>query len=157
MYLILGTQFKSYTQPLLIIFSIPFAFSGVVLYLLISGAPFSTIVMYAGVALAGVAVNDAIVSISFINNRLRDGMPLRDAVLEGASVRLRPIVLTTVTTMAGLLPMAIGIGGRSPVWGPMASTIIFGLLFSTMSTLVIMPCWYGIFERVGRWIRQKLT
>jgi len=154
-YLLLGAQFKSYIQPFLIIFSIPFAFAGVVLYLLISGAPFSSTVMYAGVALAGIAVNDAIVSISFINDRRREGKSLHDAILEGASVRFRPIVLTSFTTMAGLLPMAIGIGGRSPVWGPMAATIIFGLLFSTTSTLIIMPCWYGIFERTALRLKKR--
>lgn len=157
MYLLLGTQFKSYSQPILIIFAIPFAFAGVVLYLLISGNPFTSTVMYAGVALAGVAVNDAIVSISFINDRRKKGMSLHDAILEGAAVRLRPIVLTSFTTMAGLLPMAIGIGGRSPVWGPMAATIIFGLIFSTTSTLIIMPCWYGIFERIGMKFKRNLT
>ncbi len=156
MYLLLGTQFKSYIQPILIIISIPFAFTGVVLYLLITNTPFSTTVMYAGVALAGIAVNDSIVSISFINDRRREGMSLREAILEGASVRLRPILLTSFTTMAGLLPMAVGIGGRSPVWGPMASTIIFGLIFSTITTLVVMPCWYGVFERIAQKVRKKV-
>ncbi len=157
MYLLLGTQFKSYIQPILIIISIPFAFTGVVLYLLITNTPFSTTVMYAGVALAGIAVNDSIVSISFINDRRREGKNLHDAILEGASVRLRPILLTSFTTMAGLLPMAIGIGGRSPVWGPMASTIIFGLFFSTITTLIVMPCWYGVFERIAQRVRKKVT
>lgn len=150
MYLLLGAQFKSYFQPLLIFITIPFAFVGVVLYLIISQNPFSSTVMYAGVALAGVAVNDSIVLITFVNNRLRNGKLLRDAVLEGVSVRFRPIILTTLTTMAGLLPMAIGVGGRSSVWGPMAATIVFGLLFSTASSLIIIPCWYGIFEIIKR-------
>ncbi|MFW6254905.1 MAG: efflux RND transporter permease subunit, partial [Chitinivibrionales bacterium] len=156
-YLILGTQFQSYSQPILILFSIPFSFSGVVLYLLLTNTAFSSTVMYAGVALAGIAVNDAIVSISFINDRRKEGRSLMDAIREGASVRLRPIVLTSFTTMAGLLPMAVGIGGRSPVWGPMAATIIFGLIFSTTTTLIIMPCWYGIFEaiKIGRKKKKK--
>jgi len=143
-YLILGTQFKSYSQPLLILFSVPFAFVGVIFFLLISGTPFSTTVLYSGVALAGIAVNDAIVLISFINEKRKEGMRVKEAILESAQIRLRPILLTSITTIAGLIPTAIGIGGRSVVWGPMASTIIFGLLFSTLSTLVFVPCFYGL-------------
>lgn len=149
MYLLLGTQFKSYAQPVLIFFTIPAALAGVVLFLILSGNPFTSTIMYAGVALAGIAVNDSIVLISFINDRIKTGKPVQESILEGTSVRLRPIVLTSVTTIAGLLPMALGIGGRSPVWGPMAATIIFGLIFSTTSTLLLMPCWYGIFKNVS--------
>ncbi|KMQ52053.1 Acriflavin resistance protein [Chitinispirillum alkaliphilum] len=144
MYVIMGTLFKSYTQPLLLMFSIPFAFAGVVIFLFISGTPFSSTVMYAGVALAGIAVNDSIVLISFINKRDEEYENTMQAVLEAVRVRLRPIMLTSITTIGGLLPTALGVGGVSPVWGPMASTIIFGLLFSTLTTLMIIPCMYGI-------------
>lgn len=143
-YIILGTQFKSYSQPFLILFSVPFAFVGVIFFLLISGTPFSTTVLYSGVALAGIAVNDAIVLISFINEKRKQDIPVKEAVLESAQTRLRPILLTSITTIAGLIPTAIGIGGKSVVWGPMASTIIFGLIFSTLSTLVFVPCFYGL-------------
>jgi multidrug efflux pump subunit AcrB len=143
-YLILGTQFKSYTQPFLILFSIPMAFAGIILYLFVSGTPFSTTVLYAGVALAGIAVNDAIVLISFINELRETGKSVSEAVKEAASTRLRPILLTTLTTIAGLLPTAIGIGGVSVVWQPMASTIIFGLFFSTLTALLLIPLLYGV-------------
>ena len=147
-YLILGTQFKSYLQPFLILFSVPLAFAGVVLYLAVSGTPFSTTVLYAGVALAGIAVNDAIVLISFINEQRRDGVSAGDSVIVAAETRLRPIILTSLTTIAGLTPTAIGLGGRSVVWGPMASTIIFGLIFSTLATLLFIPALYGsLFDR----------
>ncbi|MGH4038804.1 MAG: efflux RND transporter permease subunit [Sphaerochaeta sp.] len=142
-YLILGTQFNSYSQPLLILFSIPFAFIGVVLYLFVSGTPLSTTVIYSSVALAGIAVNDAIVLISFINELRAKGTPVKEAVVESARTRLRPIILTSLTTIVGLLPTAIGIGGYSVVWSPMASTIIFGLIFSTLTTLFIIPMLYG--------------
>jgi multidrug efflux pump subunit AcrB len=144
-YMILGTQFKSYTQPILIILTVPFAFIGVILFLIITGTPFSTTVLYAGVALAGIAVNDSIVLISLVNDLRKEGKNLGDAVIEAATTRLRPILLTTITTIAGLLPTAIGIGGKSVVWGPMASTIIFGLLFSTMTALFVIPSLYGLF------------
>ncbi|MBN2048994.1 MAG: efflux RND transporter permease subunit, partial [Spirochaetales bacterium] len=149
-YIILGTQFRSYLQPLLILITIPFAFVGVVLYLFISGTPFSTTVLYAGVALAGIAVNDSIVLVSFINEQRQKGMKIAEAVLSAADTRLRPILLTSLTTIAGLLPTALGLGGVSVVWGPMAGTIIFGLLFSTLTALFIIPLLYGLlFDRKG--------
>lgn len=144
MYLILGAQFNSYTQPFLILLSVPFAFIGVVLYLFISGTPLSTTVIYSAVALAGVAVNDAIVLISFINDLRSEGKSVREAVFESAVTRIRPILLTSLTTIAGLLPTAIGIGGYSVVWSPMASTIMVGLVFSTLSALLIIPLLYGV-------------
>ena len=143
-YLILGAQFNSYSQPLLILLSVPFAFVGVVLYLVSSGTPLSTTVIYAGVALAGIAVNDAIVLISFINELRSEGKSVKEAILEAGSTRIRPILLTSITTIVGLLPTAIGFGGYSVVWGPMASTIIFGLLFSTLTALFIIPMLYGV-------------
>ncbi|MFW6214609.1 MAG: efflux RND transporter permease subunit [Alkalispirochaetaceae bacterium] len=144
-YLILATQFRSYTQPLLILLTVPFAFVGVILYLILSGAPLSTTVIYAGVALAGIAVNDTIVLVTFVNETRAEGAPIRQAIIEAASTRLRPILLTSLTTIAGLLPTALGVGGRSVIWGPMASTIIFGLIFSTVTALIIVPSLYGIF------------
>lgn len=143
-YMILATQFNSYTQPVLILFSVPFAFVGVVLYLFLSGTALSSIVIYAAVALAGIAVNDSIVLISFINELKEDGWAIRDAIIEAAATRLRPILLTSLTTIAGLLPTALGLGGQSVVWGPMAATIVFGLVFSTITALLIIPCLYGI-------------
>lgn len=147
-YLILGTQFRSYLQPFLILFSVPLAFSGVVVFLGISGTSFSITVLYSTVALAGIAVNDAIVLISFINEKRKEGLAVADAVEAAVRTRLRPIILTSLTTIAGLAPTAMGLGGRSVVWGPMAGTIIFGLLFSTLATLIFIPALYGgLFDR----------
>ena len=155
-YLILGTQFKSYLQPGLILLTVPFAFVGVILYLFVSGTPFSTTVLYAGVALAGIAVNDSIVLVSYVNDLKRSGKTTAEAVVDGATTRLRPILLTSLTTIAGLLPTALGLGGKSVVWGPMASTIIFGLIFSTFTALFIIPSLYGIVEDMrGRRTRRK--
>ncbi|QEN03875.1 efflux RND transporter permease subunit [Thiospirochaeta perfilievii] len=150
-YLILGAQFKSYIQPFLIILTIPFAFAGVILYLFISKTPFSTTVLYSGVALAGIAVNDSIVLLSFINELREKGYSVRDAIIESAETRLRPILLTSLTTIAGLLPTAIGIGGKSVVWSPMAGSIIFGLIFSTLTALIVIPLVYGaLFDKEGK-------
>ena len=122
---------------------------------------FSLIALFGVVALAGIVVNDSIVLIDFINQRRNykpstddqegvDGAAddLRDAVLKGSRLRLRPIVLTSLTTIAGLIPMFLGLGGKSPIWQPLASTIIFGLLFSTMLTLFVMPALYYIIEGI---------
>jgi multidrug efflux pump subunit AcrB len=144
MYVILGAQFNSYSQPFLILLSVPFAFIGVVLYLFVSGTPLSTTVIYSSVALAGVAVNDAIVLISFINDLRAEGKSVAASIVEAAKTRIRPILLTSLTTIAGLLPTAIGLGGYSVVWSPMASTIMVGLVFSTLSALFIIPLLYGI-------------
>ncbi len=147
-YTILGTQFNSYLQPLIILLSIPFSFMGVILYLIITGTAASLTVIYAAVALAGIAVNDSIVLVSFVNLQRKEGLNIREAVIGAAKTRLRPIILTSLTTILGLLPLSLGLGGRSAVWGPMANTIIFGLIFSTITTLIVVPCIYGlIFER----------
>ena len=144
-YTILGAQFKSYGQPFIILLTIPFALLGVILYLIISNTSLSLIVLYASVALAGIAVNDSIVLISFINTLRAAGKPIGEAIISAARLRLRPIILTSLTTIVGLLPTSLGLGGRSIVWVPMANTMIFGLLFSTTSTLIIVPCIYGLF------------
>ncbi|MBD3320848.1 MAG: AcrB/AcrD/AcrF family protein, partial [Chitinivibrionales bacterium] len=154
-YIILGAQFKSFVQPIIIMFTIPFAFVGCIMFLFFSGTPVSVVVLFAGVALAGISVNDSIVLISFINSLRNKGMSVTDAVAEGASIRLRPIILTSVTTISGLLPMATGLGGKSATWGPMASTIIFGLFFSTIGTLIVIPCSYGLLDDLSSFIRPK--
>ncbi len=151
MYLILGTQFNSYSQPFLILLSVPFAFiGGVVLFLFVSGTPLSTTVIYSAVALAGIAVNDAIVLISFINELRAEGKSVGESIVEAAGTRIRPILLTSLTTIAGLLPTAIGIGGYSVVWSPMASTIMVGLVFSTLSALFVLPLLYATFYKDTR-------
>jgi multidrug efflux pump subunit AcrB len=156
LYLILGTQFKSYLQPFLMFFAIPLAGVGVVLYLAVSGTPVSIVVLFAIVALAGIAVNDSIVLISYINYLRKTGLDTPQAVVEGAVTRLRPIILTTVSTMGGLVPMAVGIGGKSLTWMPMASIIIFGLIFSTIGTLMIIPCVYGVFDDIAKKFGVKM-
>jgi multidrug efflux pump subunit AcrB len=144
MYGILAAQFRSYIQPVVILATVPLAFIGATLGLLVSGNPFSLLAGYGLVALAGIAVNDAIVLISFINNRKREGVDGREAVIEGSVMRLRPIILTSITTMAGLLPMAVGLGGMSLTWGPMANTIVWGIGVATLMTLFMIPALYTI-------------
>jgi multidrug efflux pump subunit AcrB len=145
-YMLLGTQFKSFIQPLIILFAIPFAFIGSMIGLIVIGYPFGILTLYGMVALAGIVVNDSIVLIDFINVRRRAGVGKWRAIIEGARLRLRPIVLTTITTVFGLLPMAIGLGGQSETWMPLANTIVWGLSMSTVLTLFITPALYAIID-----------
>ena len=144
MYVILGAQFKSFIQPVIILFAVPFGFMGAMVGLLIIGAPLSMVALFGTVALAGIVVNDSIVMIDFINQYRLHGYNKWRAILKGGSVRLRPIILTSVTTVVGLIPMAIGLGGKSPIWMPIAYTIIFGLSAATLLTLFVMPALYAI-------------
>ena len=108
--------------------------------------------LYGFVGLAGIAVNDAIVMISFINNARRKGADRWRSILQSGRLRLRPIILTYVTTMFGVLPMAIGLGGKSEIWAPMANTILWGLGFATPLTLFILPSVYTIIvDDIGGW------
>lgn len=153
-FLILGTQFNSYSQPLIILTTIPFALIGAVLGLLISGNPFSIVSLFGFVALAGIVVNDAIVLITFMNDRrVGDNLSkftLWKSIAESGRLRLRPIILTSLTTIFGLVPMAFGIGGMSDFWAPLANVILFGLLVSTILTLFIIPSFVAILDDIKR-------
>ena len=142
MYLILGTQFKSYGQPLLILVTVPLAFTGVVLGLFLTGNPLSLYTLYGVVALSGIAVNSAIVLISAANDRLMAGMSLKHATLYAGRRRVVPIVITVMTTIAGLFSLAAGLGGSSLIWGPVATAIVWGLGFSSVLTLFVVPLLY---------------
>jgi len=142
MYLILGTQFKSYFQPLMILVTIPLAFTGVVLGLLVTQNPLSLYTLYGVVALAGIAVNAAIVLISAANDRFYSGMSVIHASVYAARRRVIPILITTLTTIAGLFSLATGIGGQSLVWGPVATAIVWGVGFSAFLTLFTIPTLY---------------
>ncbi len=138
-YLILATQFRSYAQPLIVLSAIMFAVVGVVFGKVFTQSLFTINSFIAVVGVAGVVVNDSLVLLDFINRLYRGGMSRREAVLEGVRVRLRPIILTTLTTILGLLPMALGIPSYSLIWGTMASTFVTGLATATLLTLFVVP------------------
>ncbi|TKJ41664.1 hypothetical protein CEE37_03600 [candidate division LCP-89 bacterium B3_LCP] len=157
MYVILGTQFRSFIQPIIIMTAIPFAFVGSVIGLLLSGNPFSITTLFAFVALAGVVVNNSIVLVSFINDARAQGAGRHESIVQAGMLRLRPIILTSITTIFGLLPMAIGLGGRSEVWGPLANIIVWGLAFATFLTLLVIPAVYElVVDDIGGLFRRKL-
>jgi multidrug efflux pump subunit AcrB len=138
-YLILATQFKSYIQPLIILSAVMFSITGVVFGTMATQTLFTVNSFIAMVGVTGVVVNDALVLLDFINRLYRDGKTRREAITEGVQTRLRPILLTTLTTTLGLLPMAVGIPSYSLIWGPMASTFVTGLATATFLTLFIVP------------------
>ncbi len=146
-YLILATQFRSYFQPLLILVTVPLAFTGVVLGLLVARIPLSLYTLYGVIALTGIAVNSAIVLIDAANERLAAGMNVLHAVVYAARRRVVPILITSVTTIGGLFSLAVGLGGKSLLWGPVAASIVWGLGFSTLLTLFVMPLAYWMFMR----------
>ncbi len=143
-YVVLGAQFKSFIQPIIIMFAVPFGMIGAMVGLLLANATLSMVAMFGIVALSGIVVNDSIVLIDFINTYRERGHNKWYAILKGGYVRLRPIILTSLTTIIGLIPMAVGLGGKSPIWMPMAYTIIFGLSLATTMTLFVMPALYAI-------------
>ncbi|RKZ46471.1 MAG: AcrB/AcrD/AcrF family protein, partial [Gammaproteobacteria bacterium] len=147
MYIILGTQFRSYFQPLMILVTIPLAFTGVVMGLLVTGNPLSLYTLYGVVALAGISVNAAIVLISAANARLENGMKLLHATIYAARRRVIPVLITSLTTIAGLFSLATGLAGHSLIWGPVATAIVWGLAFSTVLTLFVIPMLYRGFMK----------
>ena len=139
MYVILATQFRSYLQPLIILSAVVFSLIGVVFGKFVTQGLFTVNSFIAVVGVTGVVVNDSLVLIDFINRSYRSGMSRREAISHGIRTRLRPILLTTLTTSLGLAPMALGIPSYSVVWGSMASTFVTGLCTATFLTLFIVP------------------
>jgi HAE1 family hydrophobic/amphiphilic exporter-1 len=151
-YMILAAQFESIAHPFTILMSVPLALVGAVLALLITGQGLNTMSLIGAVILVGIVVNDAIVKVDFINQGRERGLALRVAILEAGRVRLRPIVMTTVTTVLGLLPMALGIGRGSDLRAPLAITVIGGLIVATALTLIVVPVVYQSVEGVRLWL-----
>jgi multidrug efflux pump subunit AcrB len=149
-YSIMVVQFTSFYQPLYVMVSIPLGLIGVAIALVLHGKPLSMMALMGVVGLGGVVVNDAIVLVTFINNRIRGGMSVFDAVLEGGLTRLRPILMTSVTTIAGLMPTIYGWGGYEPFIVPAAIALAYGLLFATFLTLAVVPVLYLVGEDVRR-------
>jgi HAE1 family hydrophobic/amphiphilic exporter-1 len=154
-YTILAVQFNSAIQPLIIGSAIPFAIAGVIFGMWVFGFEFTYPTGVALVGLAGVVVNDSLVLVDFINRRRKPGRSLTEAVCMGVQMRFRPILLTTLTTIGGLLPMAIGTGGYSLIWSPFAAALIFGMASSTVLNLLLVPCLYVASEDV-RSLRHRL-
>jgi len=152
-YMVMASQFESLRYPFVIMLALPFAAIGVILILFLSGTIFTVVVYIGLIMLAGIVVNNGIVMISYINILRERGLALSEAVRMGARRRLRPILMTTFTTVFALLPMALGLGAGAGMWAPMARTVIGGLLSSFIFTLILVPTLYTIFA--GKKARGK--
>jgi HAE1 family hydrophobic/amphiphilic exporter-1 len=150
-YLVMASQFESLIHPLVILFTIPLSLVGAVLALFITGTTVNVVAFIGVIMLAGIVVNNAIVLVDLINQLRSQGKEKTDAIMEAARERLRPILMTTLTTALGLLPMAIGFGEGSEMRTPMAITVIGGLLVSTLLTLVVIPVVYSLLDR-KKWV-----
>ncbi len=154
-YMVLASQFNDYFQPMIIITAVPFALIGVVMGLFLTRTTFTIGSFMAIVGLAGVAVNDSLILIDFMNTRRRAGRPIREAVMAACAARMRPVLITTVTTVLGLLPMAIGIPSKSISWAPMATAFVAGLSSATILALLMIPVEFEAFENFRAWVRRR--
>ncbi|MBY6188434.1 efflux RND transporter permease subunit [Marinobacter hydrocarbonoclasticus] len=149
-YIVMASQFESLLHPLLILAAVPMALAGSVLGLWITGTALSVLVFIGLIMLCGIVVNNAIVLVDRINQLRASGMDRIEAIQQAAASRLRPILMTTLTTTLGLLPMLLGLGEGAELRAPMAITVIFGLGLSTVLTLVVLPVLYALFDRAHR-------
>jgi len=154
-YAILAAQFRSYLQPLVVMCVIVFAYIGVVIGMVLFDYAISMYVLYAIVGLAGVVVNDSLVLIDFVNKERERGTPIMDAIRLAGQRRFRAVMLTTLTTVAGLLPMALGLSGVSTVFGPFAAAIVAGLSLASLLTLFVVPTLYVSLEQFAILIRRQ--
>jgi HAE1 family hydrophobic/amphiphilic exporter-1 len=153
-YLIMASQFESLKMPFIIMFSIPFAFSGVAIALFLTHTSLSVISGIGAVMLIGIVVKNAVVLVDFINLMRERGLELYEAIALSGRSRLRPVLMTSATTILGMLPLAMSSGSGSELWSPMGVAVIGGLVFSTFVTLIIVPVVYAVFAKHGE--RDKL-
>ena len=149
-YLLLATQFRSYIQPVIIMIAIPFGLIGAVIGHLSMGFDLTLISLFGMVAVTGIVVNDSLILIDFINRAVRGGSPLEEAVETSGKARFRPVILTSVTTIAALLPLMLERSFQAQFLIPMAISITFGLLIATFLTLLLVPALYLIVKDVNR-------
>jgi HAE1 family hydrophobic/amphiphilic exporter-1 len=146
-YMIMASQFQSLKYPLIIMFTIPLAFTGGFLALFFTGMTVSVVAMIGFMILVGVVVNNGIVLVDYTNQLRQKGMHVKDALLEAGKTRLRPIIMTALTTILALITMAIGVGNGAEMMQPMAIATIGGLLYATILTLVLVPIMYFLFNK----------
>ena len=155
-YMVLAAQFESFLHPFTILLSVPMALIGAVVALRLFDAGLNTVSLIGIVILVGIVNNDAVVKVDFINQLRAAGMGTRDALLEAGLARIRPIVMTTVTTMVGVTPMMLGMGAGGNLQAPLAIAVFGGLLTSTTLTLIVLPLVYEALDDAGVWMRETL-
>lgn len=155
-YMVMVAQFQSLLSPFIIMFAIPLAFTGGFGALFLCGYEVSVISMIGFVMLAGIIVNNGIVMVDFINQLRREGMTKKEAIVEAGKERLRPILMTALTTILSMIPMALGMGEGSEMMQPMAITMSGGLIYGTILTLVVVPCIYDLFNKNKSMVEEEL-
>ncbi len=154
-FIVMASQFESFTMPFVIMFSIPFAFTGVLLALFITGTTLSLVAALGAVLLIGIVVKNGIVLIDFTNLMRDRGLELYEAIAVSGKSRLRPVLMTAATTILGMLPLALSTGEGAELWRPMGITVIGGLVFSTLVTMVVVPVMYGVLAHRGERNKKK--
>ena len=152
-YMIMASQFESFVDPLIIMFTVPLSVIGVFFFLLITGTSISVMALVGLVMMVGIAVNNGIVMVDYINQLKGKGLSLYEAVEVGSKARLRPVLMTALTTILGMVPLAIELGSGSETWSPLARAVIGGLSATTILTLLVIPILYIVFERMEEKIK----
>ncbi len=154
-YIVMAAQFESFLHPFIIMLSIPFAFTGVILALLLTNTTLSIVAALGAIMLVGIVTKNGIVLIDFINLMRERGVRLYDAIAQACRSRLRPVLMTSLTTILGMVPMAISAGEGSETWRPMGIAVIGGMVFSTIITMIIVPAVYAVLNRSGNRDKKK--
>jgi len=158
----MAALFERFLDPLVIMFAVPFAAIGIILILLLTGTTLNVNSFIGIILLTGIVVNNAIVLVDYINLKIREeGLSVREAVVHGGRTRLRPILMTSLTTMLAMIPLAVGIGDGGEVQAPLARVVIGGLATSTLITLVLIPVLYSLVKETqaawsGQWVLSRL-
>ena len=156
-YMVMASQFESLVDPLIIIFTIPLSFIGVTLGLVLTGTNLNVMALVGVVMLVGIIVNNGIVLVDYMNQLRQKGMPLFEAVEKGGLVRLRPVLMTALTTILGLLPLALGLGESGESWAPMARAVMGGMTVGTALTLLVVPVIYVVAEQTGQKMKRFIS
>jgi HAE1 family hydrophobic/amphiphilic exporter-1 len=155
-YMILASQFGSFVHPFTIMLALPLSLVGAFLALFATGFNFDMLAMIGLMLLMGLVTKNSILLVEFINQRRRAGLSTRDAILEAGPTRLRPIVMTTLAMIFGMLPAALGTGAGSEMRQPMGVSVIGGLITSTLLSLVVVPVVYSLLDDLGLWVRGRV-
>jgi len=155
-YLILATSFRSMMQPFIIVLAVPFGLIGVIIGLYLNGYSLSMMALIGATALTGIVVNNSLILMDYINRERREGLGRRESIISACSVRMRPVLLTSLTTVCGLAPTAYGIGGAEPFVQPCAMTIVWGLAFASILTLFLIPATCAISDDIDEKVLRPI-
>ena len=156
-FMVLAAEFESIIQPFVILLTMPFAAVGTILTFLIFGKSLNMMAYIGIIMLCGIAVSNAIILIDRINQLRESGLGKKESIITAGSQRIRPILMTSLTTIFALVPLTIGIGESASLRSPMALAVIGGMVSSTLLTLVVIPCVYWVFDSLSSWLRVKVT